>query len=86
VQPVLRADNLTNLFMFQIVTHRLLRKVLSIGVLNRTVPLELKRSVGFNDFKHKLKLVLLDHPSYVLHGLFLRNRSKYSRTLIQQLK
>jgi hypothetical protein len=29
------------------------------------LPLEL--IIGFNDFKHKLKLFLLDHPFYTLH-------------------
>jgi hypothetical protein len=31
------------------------------------LPLRLGKSVGFNDFKNKLKLLLLDHPFYTLY-------------------
>jgi hypothetical protein len=30
-------------------------------------PLELRKSEGFKEFKHKLKLFLLDHSLYTLH-------------------
>jgi hypothetical protein len=35
--------------------------------LYNSLPLELRKSVGINDFKQKLKLFLLDHPFYILH-------------------
>jgi hypothetical protein len=31
------------------------------------LPLELRKSEGFKEFKHKLKLFLLDHSFYTLH-------------------
>jgi hypothetical protein len=38
------------------------------------LPLELRESKGFNDFKHKLKLFLLDHPFYSLQEFFLEGQ------------
>jgi hypothetical protein len=38
------------------------------------LPLELRESKGFNDFKHKLKLFLLDHPFYTIQEIFLEGQ------------
>jgi hypothetical protein len=38
---------------------------MGIKLYNR-LPLELRKSDGFKDFKHKLKLYLVDHPFYTL--------------------
>jgi hypothetical protein len=38
---------------------------MGIKLYNR-LPLELRKSDGFKDFKHKLKLFLVDHPFYTL--------------------
>jgi hypothetical protein len=53
------------IFTCQIVTHQLLRKKSAINIdikLYNRLSLERRQSGGFNDFKHKLKLFLLDHP------------------------
>jgi hypothetical protein len=39
---------------------------MGIKLYNR-LPLELRKSEGFKEFKHKLKLFLLDHSFYTLH-------------------
>jgi hypothetical protein len=33
---------------------------------NNRLPSELRKSKGFKEFKHKLKLFLLDHPFYTM--------------------
>jgi hypothetical protein len=48
------------------------KSVINVGIkLYNRQPLKLRKSVGFNDFKHKLKKMLLDHPFHTLHGFLL---------------
>jgi hypothetical protein len=47
---------------------------MGIKMYNR-FPLELRKSVGINVFKHKLKLFVLDHPFYTLHEFLLEGRA-----------
>jgi hypothetical protein len=43
------------------------KSVINMGIkLYNRLPLELRKSDGFKDFKHKLKLFLVDHPFYTL--------------------
>jgi hypothetical protein len=48
--------------------------------LYNKLPLELRNSDGCKDFKHKLKLFLLDHPFYTL-TFFYRDSSKHRQNL-----
>jgi hypothetical protein len=42
--------------------------VINMGIkLYNRLPLELRKSDGCKDFKHKLKVFLLDHPFYTLY-------------------
>jgi hypothetical protein len=59
--------------MCQIVKHQLLRKVLSIWVLNCITDC-LRKSDGCKDSKHTLQVFLLDHPFYTLYEFLLDGR------------
>jgi hypothetical protein len=39
-----------------------------------SLPLELRKAKEFKDFKHKLKLFLLDHPFYTLQEFLLEGQ------------
>jgi hypothetical protein len=58
--------------IYHLVTHRFFKKsVVNRGIkLYNRLPLAIKRSEGFKDFKNKLKLFLLEHPFYILNELF----------------
>jgi hypothetical protein len=40
----------------------------------QSLPLEPRKSAGFNDFTHKFKLFLLDHPFCTLHEFILEGQ------------
>jgi hypothetical protein len=48
---------------------------MGIKLYNRLL-LELRKSVGINYFKHKLKLLLLDHPFYTLLEFLLEGQEQ----------
>jgi hypothetical protein len=51
------------------------KSIINVGikVYNRLL-LELKKSVRINDFKHKLKLFLLDHPFHTVNEFLLEGQ------------
>jgi hypothetical protein len=49
------------------------KSVINRGIkLYNRLPLAIKKSEGFKDFKNKLKLFLLEHPFYTLNEFFCR--------------
>jgi hypothetical protein len=46
---------------------------MGIKAFNR-LPLEVRKLKGFKDFKHKLKLFLLDHPFYTMQEFLVEGR------------
>jgi hypothetical protein len=51
------------------------KSVINMGIKSYNVlPLELRKAKEFNDFKHQLKLFLLNHPFYALHKFLLEGQ------------
>jgi hypothetical protein len=48
------------------------KSVMNMGIKSyNSLPLELRKAIEFKDFKHRLKLFLLDHPFYTLQEFLL---------------
>jgi hypothetical protein len=51
------------------------KSVINMGIKAYNIlPLEIRKSKGFKDFKHNLKLFLLDHPFYTMKEFLLEGQ------------